>query len=88
MDQFVGQGGGNSQVKPEGTLEVGLSEGWEVLALFPLLRVNLQPQHDTVIGGGQLAIGVRYLLTGGADRSYAVSVQATVEAPTGDTRLV
>src|ERR1700722_10610295 len=39
----IGQGGGNSQVIPEGTLEVGLSEGWEVLARFPLLRVNLQP---------------------------------------------
>ena len=33
-------------------------------------------------------LGVRYLLTGGADRPYAVSVQAIVEAPTGDTRLV
>jgi hypothetical protein len=84
----IGQGGGNSQVIPEGTLEVGLSEGLEVLARFPLLRVNLQPQHDTVIGGGQLAMGARYLLTGGADRPYAISVEAIVEAPTGDTRLV
>jgi hypothetical protein len=84
----IGQGGGNSQVIPEGTLEVGLSEGLEVLAQFPLLRVNLQPQHDTIIGGGQFAMGARYLVAGGADRPYAVSVQAIVEAPTGDTRLV
>jgi hypothetical protein len=83
----IGQGSGRSQAIPEGTLEIGVSSGWELLARFPLLRVNLQP-HETVIGGGQLALGARYLLTGGADRSYAVSVQTIVEAPTGDTRLV
>jgi len=84
----IGQGGGDSQVIPEGTLEMGLRDGLELLARFPLLRVNLQSQPDTVIGGGQLAMGARYLLTGGADRLYAVSVEAIVEAPTGDTRLV
>jgi hypothetical protein len=84
----IGQEGGSSQVIPEGTLEMGLRDGLEVLARFPLLRVNLKPQQDTVIGGGQVAMGARYLLTGGADRPYGVSVQAIVEAPTGDTRLV
>ena len=50
--------------------------------------MNLQPQNETVIAGGQLAAGARYLLTGDADRSYGVSIQAVVEAPTGDTRIV
>jgi hypothetical protein len=39
----IGQGGGNSQVIPEGTLKLGVRDGLEVLARFPLLRVNLQP---------------------------------------------
>jgi hypothetical protein len=84
----IGQAGGSSQVIAEGTLEMGLRDGLEVLARFPLLRVNMKPQHNTVIGGGQLALGARYLLTGGADRPYGVSIQAIVEVPTGDTRLV
>jgi hypothetical protein len=84
----IGQAGGGSQVIPEGILEVGLGGGLEVLTRFPLLRVTLQQQHETVIGGGQLAMGARYLLTGGADGPYAVSIQTIVETPTGDTRLV
>jgi hypothetical protein len=59
-----------------------------MLARFPLLRVNRGPLHDTVIGGGQLAMGARYLPAGGADRPYALSIQAVVETPTGDSRLV
>ena len=84
----IGPEGGSSQVIPEGTLEAGVRDGLEILARFPLLRVNLGALHDTVIGGGQLAIGARYLLTGGADRPYALSIQGVVEAPTGDSRLV
>jgi len=55
---------------------------------FPLLRVTSLSEGPTVVGGGQLAIGARYLLAGGAVRSYAISVQTIVEAPTGDTQLV
>jgi hypothetical protein len=84
----IGQGGGNSQVIPEVTLELGIAAPLEVLARFPLLRVNVPSQHDTVIGGGQLAIGARYLLIGDAARRYAVSVQVIAEVPTGDTLLV
>lgn len=84
----IGRTGGSSQVIPESTLEAGVRDGLEVLVRFPLLRVNVQPRDATVVGGGQLAMGARYLLTGGADRTYAISVQAIVEAPTGDTRLV
>jgi hypothetical protein len=80
-------GGGASQVIPEFTLEAGAADGLEVLARFPLLRVRLDPD-STVIGGGQVAAGARYLVAGGTGRAYAVSVQGIVEAPTGDTRLV
>jgi hypothetical protein len=84
----IGPEGGSSQIIPEGTLEAGVRDGLEVLARFPLLRVHLGALHDTVIGGGQLAMGARYLLTGGADRSYGLAIQGMVEAPTGDLRLV
>src|SRR5579864_5389728 len=80
--------GGGSQVIPEATLETGVLRGLEFLVRFPLLRVTSLRGGPTVVGGGQLAIGARYLLAGGAERRYAISVQAIIEAPTGDTRLV
>lgn len=79
---------GGSQVIPEATLEAGVVSGLEFLVRFPLLRVTSLSGGSTVVGGGQLAIGARYLLAGGAERRYALSVQTIVEAPTGDTRLV
>jgi hypothetical protein len=84
----IGPSGGGSQVIPEATLETGVVRGMEFLVRFPLLRVNSLPGRPTVVGGGQLALGVRYLLSGAAERRYAVSVQTIIEAPTGDTRLV
>ena len=84
----IGPKGGSSQIIPEGTLEAGVRDGLEMMARFPLLRVNLDALHHTVIGGGQLAIGARYLVSGGACRPYALAIQAIVEAPTGDSRLV
>jgi hypothetical protein len=83
----IGRSGG-SQVIPEATLETGVVSGLEFLVRFPLLRVTSLPGWPTIVGGGQLAIGARYLLAGGAGRNYAISVQTIVEAPTGDTRLV
>jgi hypothetical protein len=85
---WIGQSGGGSQVIPETTLEAGVLRGLEILVRFPLLRVQAAPEGPAVIGGGQLAVGARYLLAGGAERSYAITVQAIVEAPTGDTRIV
>ena len=84
----IGRSEGGSQVIPEATLETGVTSGLEFLVRFPLLRVTSLSGGSTVVGGGQLAIGARYLLAGGAERCYAISVQAIVEAPTGDTRLV
>ena len=83
----LGSTGGGSEVIPEGTLEEGVTGGVEALLRFPLLRVHLSP-GATVIGGGQLAIGARALIGGGARRAFAVSLQAVIETPTGNTRLV
>ncbi len=84
----IGRSGGSSQVIPEATVETGIGKGLEVLARFPLLRVMPASGGPAVIGGGELAVGARYLVAGGVERIYAVAIQAIVEAPTGDTRLV
>ena len=76
----------NAQVIPEITLEAGLFSRLEALVRFPLLRVV--SRQESVIGGGQLAIGARYRLPAPGTNSLAISLQAMVEAPTGDSRLV
>jgi hypothetical protein len=81
----VGRAGGASQAIPEATLQLGAFRGLEALVRFPLLRVRLP---SPVIGGGHIAMGARYLLTGGGQRRYAISSEVIIEAPTGDTRLV
>jgi hypothetical protein len=69
-------------------LETGIGRGLEAIERYPLLRFKEGSELPATLGGGQLAIGARYLLLGGAGQRYAVSVQASVEAPTGDARLV
>jgi hypothetical protein len=74
-----------SQIIPEVTLETAIRPGIEAILQYPLLRVTTR---DAVhIGGGQFAAGARWLLAGGLDRRFAVSFQAMVETPTGDSRL-
>jgi len=83
----IGHDSWSSQAIPEAILEVGARDGLEILSRFPLLRANLAGD-EAVVGGGQLAMGARYLLTGGVSRSYAISIQTVVEAPTGNSRIV
>ena len=83
----IGRGGGASQTLPEGTLQLGLLKGLEALVRFPLLRVRMTSPELAAVGGGHLAVGARYLLSGGAERLYAISSEVIVEAPIGDTRL-
>lgn len=84
----IGRGGGTSQILPEGALQLGLLKGLEALVRFPLLRVRMTSPEFAVVGGGHLAVGAQYLLSGGAERLYAISSEVIVEAPTGNTRLV
>jgi hypothetical protein len=83
----IGRSGGATQAIPEATVEEGIRNGLELLQRFPLIRLTL-PNGSTILGGGQIAIGARRLLAGGAARAYAISLQGVVEAPTGNTRLV
>ena len=41
-----------------------------------------------LVVGGRVEAGARYLLFGGAVESYAISLQGTVEAPTGASEVV
>ena len=84
----IGRSSGSSQIIPEATVEAGVGTDLEFLARFPLLRVVPAGNGPAVIAGGQLAVGARYLVAGGAERTYGVAIQAIVETPTGDTRLV
>jgi hypothetical protein len=84
----VGRAGGASQAIPEATLQVGVFTGLEALVRVPLLRVRLPSPDFSVIGGGHVALGARYLFAGGVQRRYALAAEVIVEAPTGDTRLV
>jgi hypothetical protein len=83
-----GRSGADAEVIPEVMLETGVGRGLEAILRYPLLRFKEGFELPATLGGGQLAIGARYLILGGAGQRYAVSVQAVVEAPTGDTRLV
>ena len=83
----LGQTGATSQIIPEFTLQAGVSQRVEGILRFPLLRFD--PGNGArVIGGRQFAAGAKYLLVGSSDTREAISVQAVVEAPTGDSRLV
>ena len=68
----IGPAGGASQAIPEATLQVGVLAGLETLVRFPLLRVRLTSPGSADIGGGHLAMGVRYLFAGGAKGRYAL----------------
>jgi hypothetical protein len=68
-------------------VETGIGRGLEAILRYPLLRFKKGSELPATVGGGELAIGARYLILGGAGQRYAALVQAVVEAPTGDRRL-
>ncbi len=80
--------GANEQALPEVELEIGLFPRLQFNLGFPLLRVKEGPGEPAPVVGGRLEAGARYLLFGGAQRRYAVSLQAGVEAPTGSSAIV
>ncbi len=80
--------GANQQALPEVELEIGLFPRLQFNLGFPLLRVKEGPGESAPVVGGRVEAGIRYLLFGGAQRSYAVSLQAGVEAPTGSSAIV
>jgi hypothetical protein len=80
--------GANEQAIPEVELEIGLFPRLQFNLGFPLLRRKEGPGEPAPVVGGRVEAGIRYLLFGGAQRSYAISLQAGVEAPTGSSAIV
>lgn len=79
--------GGNDQALPELELELGVAPRLQVNVGFPVLRSKEDSAAPSLTGGGKLEVGARYLLLGGASRSYSLSFQGTVAAPTGNRLL-
>jgi len=79
--------GASEQALPEVELELGLFPRLQMNVGYPLLRIDEGRGEPGRTGGGKLELGARYLLFGGG-HSYAVSLQAGVEAPTGARDLV
>lgn len=80
--------GANQQALPEVELEIGLFPRLQFNLGFPLLRRKEGPGEPAPVVGGRVEAGIRYLLFGGVQRRYAVSLQAGVEAPTGSSAIV
>ncbi|MFQ5723247.1 MAG: hypothetical protein ACE5G6_02050 [Terriglobia bacterium] len=80
--------GASEQAIPELELELGLLPRFQINLGYPLLRLDEGPGESPQVVGGRLEVGARYLLFGGAVRSYAVSLQVGVETPTGPTDAV
>lgn len=86
--EYERQGPGASEwALPETEIEIGLFPRLQVNAGIPLRRVDEGLDESPHIFGGKLEVGARYLLLGGENHRYAISVQAEVEAPTGPREL-
>lgn len=86
--EFEREGRGASEFAlPETEIEIGLFPRFQVNAGIPLRRIDEGPGEPSHVFGGKLELGARYLLFGGENRRFAVSLQAEAEAPTGSSQL-
>lgn len=82
--EFEREGRGASEHSiPEAELELGITRRLQTNVGYPLRRIKEGPDEPARLVGGRVEAGARLLLAGGGVKSYAVSLQATVEAPTG-----
>ncbi len=71
---------------PEVEFELGLTRRTQVSFEMPEIREKFAGEPATV-GAGHLEIGFRYLVAGGPLKSYSISLNPRVEAPTGNRRI-
>lgn len=76
----------NQQQIPFLQLEYGFAPRFQFAVEFPVLR-NKQRDQPARTGAGNLEFALRYLLAGGLQESYALSINAIVEAPSGDAAV-
>lgn len=79
------EGTGSEQTIPEVELERGLTRWMQFQVGMPLVRLK-DDGKPTTLAGGHLEVGLRLLLAGGRNRSWAVSLNPSVELPTGNRR--
>lgn len=63
--------------------EYGCARRMQFSVAFPLARHSFAPGHSA-IGAGNLSLEYRYLLAGGNERPFAVSINPELEFPTGN----
>ncbi len=71
---------------PEAEFELGITPRMQFSLELPLIRQESGGQ-PAVVGAGHLEIGLRYLLFGGPQKAYAVSIHSFVTPTTGNRRL-
>lgn len=64
-------------------LEYGLAHGMQFSLGFPAMRRVVGP-GQSVVGAGNMSLGFRYLVAGGNEKSFAVSINPEAEFPTGN----
>lgn len=63
--------------------EYGIARRMQFSIRMPLAR-HIYDDSRSVIGAGNLSLGYRYLLAGGNQRPFAISINPEVEFPTGN----
>jgi len=66
--------------------EYGFARRMQLSASFPLNR--REEAGETLLGRGNVELGWRYLLAGGAERRFALSLNPEITLPAGDNRVV
>ncbi len=72
---------------PDAEFELGIARRMQFSVEMPLVREKRAGEPAT-LSGGHLGIGFRYLLAGGREKTYAVSINPSVAAPTGNRHLL
>ncbi len=84
-ERFAREGIG-VHLAPVAEFELGLTSHTQFSIEMPLI-VETHPGEPATAGAGHLEMSFRYLLAGGERKSYAISINPFVEAPTGNQRL-
>ncbi len=84
-ERFAPEGIG-VHLAPVAEFELGLTSRTQFSLEMPLI-VETHPQEPATAAAGHLKMSFRYLLAGSERKSYAISINPFVEAPTGNQRF-
>lgn len=78
--------GERTHLIPEAEFEIGIFPRAQISLEMPLISQKQNDQPGT-LAGGHIEFAFRYLLAGGTGRSWAVSLNPFIEAPTGNRHI-